>query len=71
MFLSLLIFGLIIRAKKFSVPAETITVNFGEKQENITAYTPTTGTEPITRLKNTNSIDLEVGDHPLILQFSH
>ena len=62
-------FMLVIWGERFgSGGADQITVKFGKKIKQIDVYDPTIGKTPLSKHLKINSIDLEVSDHPIILE---
>ena len=60
---------LVIWGERFgSGGADRITVRFGKKVKSIDIYDPTIGKTPFSNHQKTDSIELEVNDHPLILE---
>jgi len=60
---------LVIWGERFgSGGADQITVKFGKKVKSIDVYDPTIGKTPVNNHPKTGSIDLEVSDHPVILE---
>jgi hypothetical protein len=48
--------------------ADRITIRFGKKMQQLNVYDPTTGTEPLQTYRKIISLDLEVNDHPVIIE---
>ena len=62
-------FMLVIWGERFgSGGSDRITVKFGKKTKQIDVYDPTTGTTSLSKHQKIDSIDLEVSDHPVILE---
>ena len=62
-------FMLVIWGERFgSGGADRITVQFGNKIKQIDVYDPVIGQKPFGKYQKTNSIELEVSDHPVILE---
>jgi len=60
---------LVIWGERFgSGGADHITVRFGKHQKQINVYDPVTGTSALKNHTNVNSIELELSDHPVILE---
>ena len=60
---------LVIWSERFgSGGVDRITVKFGKKVKQIDVYDPTIGKSPLKKHQKINSIDLEVSDHPVILE---
>jgi len=62
-------FMLVIWGERFgSGGSDRITVRFGKKVKQIDVYDPTKGITPLSKHQKINSFDLEVSDHPVILE---
>lgn len=48
--------------------ADRITVRFGKKVQQLNVFDPTTGTAPLQTHRKIISLDLEVSDHPIIIE---
>ena len=60
---------LVIWGERFgSGGADRITVKFGKKVKSIDIFDPTTGKKPLSKHQKTGAIELEVSDHPVILE---
>ena len=62
-------FMLVIWGERFgSGGADKITVRFGKKLKKLDVYNPTIGKLPLSKHQKVNSIDLEISNHPVILE---
>lgn len=52
----------------FPGPASLVTVYLGSTQTTVNVYDPLIGSEPIQSLRNVNSVQVSVTDHPIIVQ---
>jgi len=60
---------LIIWGERFgSGGTDNITVRFGKKIKRLNVYDPTTGVLPLKKYQKIDSIELEISDHPVILE---
>ena len=50
-----------------AAPTETVTVNLGSARQ-VSVYDPLVGTSPVATYAGTSSVQVQVSDHPLILQ---
>ncbi len=62
-------FMLILWGERFSSGgSDEVTVHTGKKYRNVKVYDPTVGTVAVRELRNTDSIDLSLTDHPLVIE---
>ncbi|PTQ71121.1 hypothetical protein [Pseudomonas sp. GV071] len=52
----------------FPGPSAPVTVNLGSTQATVNIYDPLIGTEPVQALRNVNAVQVNLTDHPLIIQ---
>lgn len=65
-------FILVIWGERFgSGGADKVSVSFGKKWKQLIIYDPTTGIKPISAHKKVIAIELELSDHPIILDISN
>jgi hypothetical protein len=55
-------------AKEMAAPVETATVSFPQAQQEIFVFDPLVGTAPIATYTNFSDIQVEITDHPLIVE---
>jgi hypothetical protein len=48
---------------------DKVTVKLDKRHKPITIYDPTIGTEPVSTIVDTDSFELMLRDHPLVLVF--
>jgi hypothetical protein len=46
---------------------DQVTVRFGAPHASVRVYDPTTGTDPARSVENVSSLDLTLGDHPMVI----
>ncbi len=63
-------FFLVLWGERFRGGADTISVNFGVTQQAVTIYNPTVGSDPVARYGKSQSIELTLTNHPLILKLT-
>ena len=62
------VFQLLIWGENFVSPPEQVTVTLGTKLRQIKVYDPLSGTAPSELLSNVNEVQLELSNHPYILE---
>ena len=63
---------LVLWGEKFgSQTTDEITVDFGKKYKSINIYNPTKGKNAVETLKNTQSVNLSLSNHPFILELAN
>lgn len=62
-------FCLVVWGERFAGGTDDITVDLGRKYRNVKVYDPTEGTDPVRVLPKTETVDLQMTDHPYILEF--
>lgn len=61
-------FELVIWGEKYRGGSDKITVGFDQTYDEIWVYNPTKGVAPEMILKNVNSLELEVSNHPYVIE---
>ncbi|WP_314952839.1 hypothetical protein [Bradyrhizobium cosmicum] len=53
---------------EITTPVTSVTIQFGQVENTIYVYDPLQGTDPIAVYNNTSSIQVGLGDHPLVIE---
>ena len=61
-------FELVIWGEKYEGGSDRITVGFDQTYDEVWVYNPTKGTAPEMVLNNVNSIELDISNHPYIIE---
>jgi len=61
-------FELVVWDERFSGGSDSVTVNLGKSRAAVKVYDPTTGTTPTRTLTDAVSVDLSLGDHPVVIE---
>lgn len=61
-------FELVVWDEHFSGGSDDVTVDLGKSRSTVRLYDPTTGTAPTRTLTDATSVDVSLGDHPVIIE---
>jgi hypothetical protein len=50
---------------------DRVTIRFASRRVSVTIYDPTIGTEPVRSLSGVESIEVALGDHPIVVAISN
>jgi hypothetical protein len=64
-------FELVIWSEKYKGGSDNITVGFDKEYDEVWIYDPTRGTSPVQILKNISAIELEMTNHPYIIEIGN
>ena len=64
-------FELVVWSERFRGGSDKITVGFDKKYDEIWVYDPTKGKNPVKILKNVDSFELEMTNHPYIIEIGN
>jgi hypothetical protein len=59
---------LVLWGERFTGGSDRVTVDLGATHSSVRVFDPTTGTSPMRTLANARSVELELRDHPLIVE---